>query len=186
MGIKHKLKDLTGLQFGRLTPQWPSGRLRKRTIWLCLCTCGIVRPRVGEDALVSGNSKSCGCLQREHAARTGSAKKLPHHAAGYNAMFSRYKIWAIRRKLRFDLSKEQFLSFVKNNCHYCGRAPRRGYVNSSVFCICNGIDRKDNVLGYELSNIVTCCKDCNFMKMKLGYAEFIENCRMIVRHLGNR
>ena len=37
----------------------------------------------------------------------------------------------------------------------------------------NGIDRKDNNLGYEKANCVPCCKRCNQMKNDMTMDEFI-------------
>jgi hypothetical protein len=58
--------DLTGQTFGRLTvikrvpsPDKLSGR---STWWLCSCKCG-KRLEVRRQSLVTGNTKSCGCLR---------------------------------------------------------------------------------------------------------------------------
>lgn len=57
-----KLNDLTGKKFGRLTAlnratNSNTGEVR----WDCVCDCG-EQKTVFSDALVSGNTKSCGCL----------------------------------------------------------------------------------------------------------------------------
>jgi hypothetical protein len=62
-GIQHRFKDLTGKQFGRLTAQWPAARVIGSTIWLCSCSCGNLK-LVRLNKLTSGNTKSCGCLQK--------------------------------------------------------------------------------------------------------------------------
>jgi len=60
-----KLIDLTGQRFGRLTvisraENGKSGQVR----WNCICECGVkIMARGGN--LLSGNTKSCGCLQKE-------------------------------------------------------------------------------------------------------------------------
>lgn len=63
------LKDLTGMKFGRLTvikraENYVSPKGDTNTRWLCLCDCGkyVV---VSQSRLMSGNTKSCGCLRRE-------------------------------------------------------------------------------------------------------------------------
>lgn len=176
MGMKNRFSDLTGRRFGRFTAQWPSGRSGSRTRWLCLCDCGEIRSAIPTDHLTKGNSRSCGCLQREHARRIGSAKKLPNNQAAFNVMFTRYKVFAERRNLSFSLSKELFFSLVKSHCYYCGTSPKRMRQNSTQFCVCNGVDRKDNSIGYEEGNVVPCCKTCNFMKMQLSHDDFIKAC----------
>lgn len=45
-----------------------------------------------------------------------------------------------------------------------------------------GLDRVDNTQGYLISNIVSCCKQCNQMKMDYTRSEFIEHCVRIVKH----
>ena len=64
-----RLIDLTGQTFGRNlvlgragTAVQPSGH--KRATWLCRCECGTEFVARGLD-LRSGNTKSCGCLQRD-------------------------------------------------------------------------------------------------------------------------
>lgn len=57
--------DLTGQRFGRLVVVRYVGRSRgKKNLWLCKCDCGNEKI-VAVDKLHSGNTKSCGCLQRE-------------------------------------------------------------------------------------------------------------------------
>ena len=50
----------------------------------------------------------------------------------------------------------------------------------------NGIDRKDNFLGYTLSNVVTCCKKCNFLKRDMSYIDFINYIKQIYLTLEER
>ena len=55
-------KDLTGGRFGRWTVEHrvPTPKLAKSK-WVCICDCG-TRGEVLQNNLVSGISKSCGCL----------------------------------------------------------------------------------------------------------------------------
>ena len=62
-------QDLTGQTFGRLvvlergeTHIQPSGK--KRTMWLCLCSCGN-KKLIEATALKTGDTLSCGCYQKE-------------------------------------------------------------------------------------------------------------------------
>lgn len=61
------LIDITGQRLGRLVAQ-----KREAGLWVCLCDCGNVVRRNGT-VLRSGDCASCGCLQRETAARIGRA-----------------------------------------------------------------------------------------------------------------
>lgn len=57
-----KAKDLTGQRFGRLTVIKRVGTNKhRRAIWRCKCDCGKYTNVIAPD-LLSGNTKSCGCL----------------------------------------------------------------------------------------------------------------------------
>ncbi len=67
IGVVLDSSDLTGERFGRWTVIESAGRDENgRRRWLCKCDCGTERV-IPQDRLKSGNSKSCGCLQREVA-----------------------------------------------------------------------------------------------------------------------
>ncbi|MBO9194297.1 HNH endonuclease [Rhizobium sp. 16-449-1b] len=62
--------DLTGLVFGRLTA------LHKKTgqgkaKWICICECGI-ESEVSRSNLISGHTKSCGCMKVEMQRKVSS------------------------------------------------------------------------------------------------------------------
>ena len=86
-----KLIDLTGKTFGRWTVLYrtddyiePSGAKRAR--YHCKCACGN-EADVLAGSLRKGQSKSCGCLQREFA-KSGAAKRT-HGATGTRL----HRIW---------------------------------------------------------------------------------------------
>ena len=73
-----KKVDLRGKKFGRLTvaaesPLRAGGHLH----WVCICDCGKTITVLGYN-LKNGNTKSCGCLQREIAANA----KTKHNETG--------------------------------------------------------------------------------------------------------
>ena len=55
--------------------------------------------------------------------------------------------------------------FWNKPCFYC---------NTDIQTI--GLDRVDNFKGYTIDNIVSCCTDCNTMKMSKNKNEFIQKC----------
>ena len=58
--------DLTGQRFGRLVVVNQAETIRRgKTRWRCLCDCGKTVDVYAYN-LRNGNSKSCGCLNREH------------------------------------------------------------------------------------------------------------------------
>lgn len=63
-GCGSPLLDLVGNRYGKLvvTALSPSGLgLRRRRAWICKCDCGNKHHVVTGEALISGNTKSCGC-----------------------------------------------------------------------------------------------------------------------------
>lgn len=63
-------KDLTGMRFGRLTAIELVGMQGPFYLWKCKCDCGgeIVTQR---GSLLSGRTRSCGCLRRETSLKNG-------------------------------------------------------------------------------------------------------------------
>lgn len=61
---KNNYKDLMNQQFGRLTVVEFLGSNNKRSIlWRCICECGNNNFITTSHHLLSGNTKSCGCLK---------------------------------------------------------------------------------------------------------------------------
>jgi len=77
-------------------------------------------------------------------------------------VFYAYSQGSKRRGLEFSLTLESFWCLRRSSCHYCGT------VNA------NGIDRKDNSVGYTENNALPCCYPCNRLKLNLSYQDFIE------------
>lgn len=171
-----KIKDLTGMKFTRLTvlerTESPAHLKRKYVFWRCLCDCGN-HCSVMSAALRNGATKSCGCLKKE---TNGNQVRLQYGEANFRYLFNRYKARARTNKLDFRLTKEEFRSLTKQNCYYCGFQPNQIVAHPDHYgeYIYNGIDRKDNSIGYILENCVPCCKKCNRAKNDLSMNEFNE------------
>jgi hypothetical protein len=65
-----KLIDLTGQQFGRLTPLDRAPNKSNLTMWRCSCECGNETVVYGQH-LRDGKTQSCGCLQQERSIKHG-------------------------------------------------------------------------------------------------------------------
>jgi hypothetical protein len=170
--------DLTGQRFGRLVVIDKSEmRKRGRIVWNCLCDCGNTHLAT-TGILREGSVRSCGCYSGVFQRKSGDA-------ASFSRCFSQYLANAKRRNIEFSLSKEEFRSISSNVCWYCGADPKPNYaryLNSDVLpvpFIANGVDRKDNNLGYTLSNSVAYCFTCNGMKSSLSLPDFIDHIRKI-------
>ena len=57
-------ENLVNQKFNKLLVIEPCENIKGRTAWLCQCDCGNV-VKVWSKSLKSGNTKSCGCLQKE-------------------------------------------------------------------------------------------------------------------------
>lgn len=67
--------DLTGHRFGRLVAIHPSDRSKR---WICLCDCGTLCEK-GQGKLREGQSRSCGCLQKELFVKRSRVHGLRFH-----------------------------------------------------------------------------------------------------------
>ena len=64
--LRAKAKDIAGEHFGKLRAIAPTEkRADGSVVWRCICSCG-KEVQVPYNSLVSGNTKSCGCLKREN------------------------------------------------------------------------------------------------------------------------
>jgi hypothetical protein len=87
--------------------------------------------------------------------------------------FKTYLKSASVRGYIFELSFDEFVNIIKQECHYCGQIPA------------NGVDRKDNTFGYTIKNSLPCCCKCNLMKRDTQYDEFIAQVENIYKHFNN-
>jgi hypothetical protein len=135
-------------------------------------------------ALKRGNTKSCGCLP------TGVIPNPNRAQPAINKVLSGYKRHALRRGHSWELSNQDFYNLIQGDCYYCGKPPsnvlcpnksreggrRRKTISRVVY---NGLDRKDNNLGYTLNNTVSCCAVCNYGKRALSSDDFLAHIRKI-------
>ena len=146
-------KDLVGLRFGRLTVVRYLGSIpNEHGKYLCRCSCG-TEVEVYSNNLRKGNTKSCGCLQRERVSKVRRSRP-------YEALYKSLARRAHRRNLAMDISYEDFVGYTaQGECHYCGEAVHWSEYNGGNKGY--NLDRKDNSQGYLGSNIVVACGRCN-------------------------
>jgi hypothetical protein len=177
----HRL-DIIGEKYGRLTVLEFSHVRGSNSFWKCLCDCGNFHV-ASANKMRTGDCLSCGCLK---------ALKHPRGQTGLNILYMTYKKNALKRGLNFNLSIEEFKSITSKNCSYCGIEPQcltthstkndliRGHISYRY----NGIDRVDSGRGYEISNIVPCCKWCNIAKADKPLEEFKSHILKMLEHMG--
>lgn len=159
-----KSQDLTGKTFGKWTVLRSTRKANiRRVLWSCVCECGLVRTRHRYD-LTSGKSTQC---------RACSAKDQRTGTRAFRQVLSDYKCGAKRRGLIWTLSDEEFNTLSQNKCHYCGTGPSNTLTEPYDTFTYNGVDRKDNSLGYTLENSLPCCFECNMCKGTMEYDAFL-------------
>jgi len=94
-------------------------------------------------------------------------KESPHRR------FINYRSKAKMKGMIFTLTLEDFKNEISKPCGYCGET-----------IAVRGLDRIDNNVGYILSNIISCCPLCNYLKRDLTVIEFKNHIRQIFRHSG--
>lgn len=157
-----------GKKFGLLTIV--SKRIIKnhRGFYNCLCDCGKMHI-VRSDTLNRGKNGaiiSCGCYR-------GKREK---GLASFNMCYKTYKERANLKNLSFKLDKNTFKNLITQNCYYCNSLPsnRSGHHQNNGYFMYNGLDRINNNIGYELNNLLSCCKRCNIAKNNQDLKTFIE------------
>jgi hypothetical protein len=171
MGAKQL--DLIGMRYNMLmvVEKLPSkvygdkSKYHKKRMWLCKCDCGNMT-EANTGSLTCDKKKSCGCLTSTKSAENSikSRYKIAKQDAGYRSIYSSYKLNAKSRGFDFNIDFDYAVSILKSDCHYCGIEPSNTYMKSYYNATYNGIDRVDNTKGYEIDNIVSCCKMCNIAK----------------------
>lgn len=91
-------------------------------------------------------------------------------SSNYNDYLKR----ASKKDLEFELTKEQFTKFINHNCYYCNKKSSKTHKN--------GVDRKDNDIGYIISNCSSCCSQCNYMKGCLNDKDYIDTCKRVAEY----
>ena len=154
--------DLTNQQFGRLTViKRVENSKQGRTRWLCKCTCGKEIITTGY-ILSSGQSKSCGCLRREHIL----SSVIKHHKTNTKI----YDIWSSIKQRCYNKNNKHYHNYGgrgiimcdewKNNFEkFYNWAIENGYNSNAINKDCT-IDRIDNDGIYEPNN-------CRWVDMKV-------------------
>ena len=156
MNLEDISTDLVGQQFGRLIVVAKEGTKNRNVYFKCLCECGNERS-VNKYLLVSGKTRSCGCLRKEIMRTTMTTHG--HAQCGKNTL--EYRVWAAMKsrcnnpnnedypnyggrgiKVCDEWSKD-FYKFYQDIASEIGVHPGKGY----------SIDRIDTNGNYEPGNV---------------------------------
>ena len=85
---------------------------------------------------------------------------------------------AANQNREMTISFSEFVAIRALPCNYCGvtELSSTGY----------GLDRKDNSVGYILSNVVPCCRVCNVAKNNQTFEEFAAWIQRLINYRGNK
>jgi hypothetical protein len=184
-GSGGKIKDLTGKKFGRLliikrAKDYVYSDNKKRLVWECLCDCGKVT-NVLSCGIVSGNTKSCGCL----ASETRSAK---WQGCGEISMvyWSRLKDDAKKRNLSWNLSIEEVWNLYLQQDKRCSltRVPIKfaRNIKKNAKQQTASLDRIDSSKHYTISNIHWVHKNINKIKWDWKLEELYYWCELLLKN----
>jgi len=175
--IKYMI-NIKGQKFNRLTPIDYMGK----SLWRCSCDCGKTCYVLSYN-IIHNRTKSCGCLLRE----TVYAKNIvgkPLGESACNHIYWSYMKNAQARGYEFELSPEFVREITQKPCFYCGASPsnikRNRFGRGDVMY--NGIDRKNNAIGYIEENVVPCCFRCNEAKKNFDADDFLEWIKDVYAH----
>lgn len=150
---------MTGRRFDRLTVVCRAkSRAGRTSVWLCHCDCGGNAIVLGAN-LRRGNTRSCGCLQRERTSHVnstvmiGNANRRVHGHAIQSNRTREYETWLHMRRRVTELPRYiergihepwlDFTVFLNDILKEAGPHPGKGW----------SIDRIDNDRGYYPGNV---------------------------------
>lgn len=157
MGNNGNFKDLTGKNFGNWTIIKLEERGHNGVLWKLLCQCGSTK--IVKSSGLKRSKRCHSCM------RTGKRAQ--------KSVITQYKLNARKGNREWGLSDAQFLELSQMPCHYCYSPPMKEKKASYDTFTYNGVDRKDNSIGYTPENSLPCCYKCNMRKGTVGYAEFL-------------
>lgn len=165
---------------------------RRLSRWEMLCECGakvtLIRADLYETGRPTRSCRLCGHKRTGLSSRSKDPESL--------ALITRIKACqrgAKKRNYKWELTYEEAVGILKENCVYCGAAPKPyfAYLDKNgnlhkgkrkvdlqyaktIMTIINTIDRLDSLLDYVLDNCVPACLTCNTAKSNMSYNAFLE------------
>jgi hypothetical protein len=112
-----RYRDLTGQKFGMLTCIKDVGRSKSKSVmWLCRCDCGN-ETIVNSGHIVSGNTKSCGCLIKEVLTKRNTTHSLTKDSSGRQTKL--YNVWVSMRQRCFNAKSRDYKDYGGRGITVC-------------------------------------------------------------------
>ena len=154
--------DLTGKKFGKLEVIGVHDTGSRKTYYVCQCDCGNIKV-VRADALISGATKSCGCIKKEQDKINLSANHK-HKMSGTRI----YETWQDMKRRCYNKQNARYDRYGGRGITVCDEW-LNNFQSFHDWAISNGysddlsIDRIDNDGNYEPSNCrwSTAKEQCN-------------------------
>ena len=91
-------------------------------------------------------------------------QKGGHH---YRCLHCDYRTNAQKMQRTFDISPKFFFGLITRPCFICEQFNKNHIINT--------IDRINNDKGYEIDNLIAMCIECNFIKQRFTFADFLKH-----------
>lgn len=167
---KARRQDLTGLKFNRLTFIKFSEEHNK---WLCTCECGGNVYVIGAQ-VKNGNTKSCGCLQKQKARKSllkrhstiRRDKGLPEDIPlSSESILERMKMIPIRKEV---MIRDEYC------CAWCSQLGGKLSVHHIIPW------SESETTRFEKSNLVTLCYNCHKKVHQSNWCGELDHCMSIL------
>ena len=105
--------DLTGQRFERLVVINRIGTKHKSPLWICKCDCG-KQINVVSRSLLTGNTKSCGCIHSEQISERN------RNSAIHNLADTRlYGVWRSMKQRCYDSHRKDYPNYGERGIRVC-------------------------------------------------------------------
>jgi hypothetical protein len=153
---ERRFQDLTGNRYGRLVVLGWAGHSRHgHPVWICRCDCG--KEKEATSSNLRGNTRSCGCLNRENQQRLGRAD-----LGGITKFLPEYGGWRQMIRRCHNPSHQQYPRYGGRGITVCDRWRYGENGEHGFLCFIadmglrpsdrHTLDRTNNDLGYSPEN----------------------------------